>query len=157
MGIHLTVSCASSPDSSLSKKSFPALTNHLRFGLPLLLFPRSPSSSLFCPHNLLLFSMHSQCMPIPLQPTFLQFLGDFFCFRCLYTSFCPALVTLHSYIVTSSSSSIVLSSLPISRHRTSHSLSYNHLVHFPLDLQAYSSVTQIPRYPRTVVRIPIVF
>ena len=40
-GLHLTRSCASSPDNnySLSDKSFFVLWNHLRFGLPLLLFP----------------------------------------------------------------------------------------------------------------------
>ena len=37
--LQLTRSCSSSPDSSLSGKSFMMLSNHLRFGLPLLLFP----------------------------------------------------------------------------------------------------------------------
>ena len=37
--LHLTRSCASSPDNSLSDKSFLMLSDHLRFGLPLLLFP----------------------------------------------------------------------------------------------------------------------
>ena len=37
--LHLGRSCASSPDNSLSDKSFLMLSNHLRFGLPLLLFP----------------------------------------------------------------------------------------------------------------------
>ena len=37
--LHLTQSCASSPDNSLSDKSLLMLSNHLRFGLPLLLFP----------------------------------------------------------------------------------------------------------------------
>ena len=37
--LHLARSCASSLDNSLSDKSFLILSNHLRFGLPLLLFP----------------------------------------------------------------------------------------------------------------------
>ena len=37
--LHLTRSCTSFPDSSLSDKSFLMLSNHLCFGLPLLLFP----------------------------------------------------------------------------------------------------------------------
>ena len=36
--LHLTRSCASSPDNSLSEKSFLMLSNHPRFGLPVLLF-----------------------------------------------------------------------------------------------------------------------
>ena len=37
--LHLVRSCASSLDNSLSDKSFLVLSNHLRFGLRLLLFP----------------------------------------------------------------------------------------------------------------------
>ena len=37
--LHLGRSCASSPDNPLSDKSFLMLSNHLRFGLPLLPFP----------------------------------------------------------------------------------------------------------------------
>ena len=36
--LHLTWSCASSSDNSLSEKSFLRLSNHPRFGLPVLLF-----------------------------------------------------------------------------------------------------------------------
>ena len=47
--LHLGRSCASSPDNSLSDKSFLMISNHLRFGLPLLLFtPARPSPSLSC-------------------------------------------------------------------------------------------------------------
>ena len=64
---HLGRSCASSPDNSLSDKSFLMLSSHSRFGLPLLLFPgtaisitRLPtySSSLLntCPHHFNLLS-----------------------------------------------------------------------------------------------------
>ena len=37
--LHLGRSCTSSSDNPLSDKSFLMLSNHLRFGLPLLLFP----------------------------------------------------------------------------------------------------------------------
>ena len=37
--LHFAWSCASSPDNSLSDKSFLMLSSHLRFGLPLLLLP----------------------------------------------------------------------------------------------------------------------
>ena len=37
--LHLSQSCASYPDNSPSDKSFWMLSNHLCFGLPLLLFP----------------------------------------------------------------------------------------------------------------------
>ena len=37
--LHLGRSCMSSSDNPLSDKSFLMLSNHLRFGLPLLLFP----------------------------------------------------------------------------------------------------------------------
>ena len=37
--LHLTQSCASSPDNSLSDKSFLMLSNHLRYRRPLLLAP----------------------------------------------------------------------------------------------------------------------
>ena len=39
--LHLTRSYASSPDNSLSDKLFLILSNHFRFGLPFLLFPRT--------------------------------------------------------------------------------------------------------------------
>ena len=37
--LHLVLSCVSSLDNSFSDKSFPMVSSHLRFGLPLLLFP----------------------------------------------------------------------------------------------------------------------
>ena len=65
--LHLARSCASSPDSPVSDKSFLMLSNHLRFGLPLLLFPGTSiaitllptySSSLLntCPYHFNLLS-----------------------------------------------------------------------------------------------------
>ena len=59
-GFQLIRHCVSSHGSSLSDKWFLMLSNHLRFGLPLLLlhgtFRLSPSLS--CPHILLLISIH---------------------------------------------------------------------------------------------------
>ena len=69
----LTRSCASSPDNSFSDKSFLILSNHLRFGLPLLLFPGTSititllptcSSSLLNTFNLL------SCTFLDISPTF---------------------------------------------------------------------------------------
>ena len=57
--LHLARSCASSPDNVLSDKSFLMLSNHLRFGLPLLLFPAPPSPSLSCLSTRLLFSLYA--------------------------------------------------------------------------------------------------
>ena len=54
-----TGSCASSPDNSLSEKSFMMLSNHLRFGLPLILSLAPPSPSLYCQHIPFLFSIQA--------------------------------------------------------------------------------------------------
>ena len=69
--LRLTPSCASSPDNSLSDKSSMMLSNHLRFGLRLLLFHHHHPLS--CTHIFLLFSI----ICLPLRPTFQQFLGCF--------------------------------------------------------------------------------
>ena len=69
--------CASSPDNSLSDKSFLMISNHLRFGLPLLLFPGTSihitllptySYSLLktCPYHFNLLS----CTFLDISPTF---------------------------------------------------------------------------------------
>ena len=57
--LHLTRSWASSPDNSLSDKSFLMLSNHLRFGFLTFSSPAHPSPSLSCPHShtILLFSI----------------------------------------------------------------------------------------------------
>ena len=47
--LHLARSCASSLDNSLSDKSFMMLSNHLRFGLPLLLFPGTSIAIILLP------------------------------------------------------------------------------------------------------------
>ena len=75
--LHLARSCASSLDNSLSDKSFLIQSNHLRFGLPLLLFPGTSiaiillptcSSSLLntCPYHVNLLS----CTFFDISPTF---------------------------------------------------------------------------------------
>ena len=75
--LHLGRSCASSSDNPLSDKSFLVLSNHLRFGLPLLLFPGTSipitlfptySSSLLktCPYHFNLLS----CTFLDISPTF---------------------------------------------------------------------------------------
>ena len=46
-------------DSSLSDKSFLMLSNHLRFGLPLLLFPGNSITITLCQYILLLFPIHA--------------------------------------------------------------------------------------------------
>ena len=63
--LHLARSSVSSLDNSLSDKSFLMLSNHLRFGLPLLLFPGTSIVITLLPT---LFVFSSQYMPIPLQP-----------------------------------------------------------------------------------------
>ena len=75
--LHLDRSCASSSDNPLSDKSFLMLSIHLRFGLPLLLFPGTSipdtlfptySSSLLetCPYHFNLLS----CSFLDISPTF---------------------------------------------------------------------------------------
>ena len=75
--LHLTRSSTISPHNSLSDKSFLMLSNHLHFGLPILLFPSHPSPSLSCPHSLL-FSIPAHgyhfnrlsCTFFDISPTF---------------------------------------------------------------------------------------
>ena len=75
--LHLSRSWASSLDNSLCDKSFLMLSNHLRFGLPLLLFPGtsiaitllptySPSLLNTCPYHFNLLS----CNVLDISPTF---------------------------------------------------------------------------------------
>ena len=148
--LHLARSCASSPDNSLSDKSFLMLSNHLLFGLPLLLFlGASIPITLF--NYVFVFS--SQYMPISLQPTFLHFLGYFSHLRCPSNSFIPNSVQL--------SDSTHPSEHPHFRHiqlllvcflhcqrlgTVHHCWSYNCLLYFLFDSQTYSSVAQNPRY-----------
>ena len=88
--LHLGRSCASSPENSLSDKSFLMLSNHLHFGLPLLLFPGT-----FIPITLLpTYSSSLLKTWIRLQPTLLRFLGNFSHFRRPSNSFIPNSVHL---------------------------------------------------------------
>ena len=79
--LHLTRSCASSPDNSLSDKSFLMSSNHLHFGLPLLLFPGTyiilfPGTyitiSLLPTYICLFFSIHAHTTSayLDISPTF---------------------------------------------------------------------------------------
>ena len=84
--LHLARSWASSLDNSLSDKSFLMLSNHLRFGLPLLLFPGTSiaitllptySSSLLntCPYHFnLLYCTFLDISPTFVVPLILSFL-----------------------------------------------------------------------------------
>ena len=90
---HLSRSCSSSPDNSLSDKSFLMLSNHVRFGLPLRLFPGTSititllptySSSLLntCPYHFNLLSWtFLDISPFFAVPIILSFLGDNSCVK----------------------------------------------------------------------------
>ena len=119
--LHLGRSCASSSDNPLSDKSFLMLSNHLRFGLPLLLFPGTSipitlfptySSSLLetCPYHFNLLS----CTFLDISPTFVVPL--ILSFLILFILVTPL---IHLNIPPHPTSSRVLSSLPTSRHRAS--------------------------------------
>ena len=66
---------ASSPDNSLSHKSFLMLSSPLRFGLPLIFSPAHPSPSLSCLRIRLLFSIHAHTTL--LSCTFLDISPDY--------------------------------------------------------------------------------
>ena len=93
---------------------------------------------------LYIFFFSSQYMLTPLQATFLHFLGYFTYICCPSNSFIPN--SIHSSILTSSfpphpTSSLVLSSLLMSRHHTSLLVLQPSCIP-PLHPKAYSSVTQ---------------
>ena len=85
--LHLARSCASSLDNYLSDKSFLVISNHLRFGLPLFLFPVISIAITLLP-------TYSSSLLNTLQPTFLHFLGYFSHLRCPSNSFIPNSVQL---------------------------------------------------------------
>ena len=85
----LHLSYASSPDNSLSHKSFLMLSSPLRFGLPLHLFPR-PSITI----TLLPTYSSSLLNTCPYHFTFLHFLGYFSRLRCPSNSSIPYSVHL---------------------------------------------------------------
>ena len=68
--LHLTRSCTSAPGSALSDISFLMLSNHLRFGLLLLLFPGTSIPITLLP-------TYSSSLLNTCQSTFLDFLGYF--------------------------------------------------------------------------------
>ena len=107
--LHLTWSCASSPDSSLSDKSFLTLSNHLCFGLPLLLFPGTItllptySYSLLntCPYRFnLLFCTFLDISPTFAVPLFLLFL--------IIPNYLPLFITPHLHFVMSLATNCLL-------------------------------------------------
>ena len=115
--LHLTRSCASYTDISTSDKSLLMLSNHLHFGLPLLLFPGTQITITLLP-------TYTSSLPVQLQPTFQHFLGHFSHICCLSTLSFLIFSRLVTPLKTSSfpphpTSSLVLYSLPTSRHRTS--------------------------------------
>ena len=151
--LHSTRSCASSPDNSLSDRSLLMSSNHLRFGLPLLL----PGTSI----TITLLPTHS-CSPLkrcpyyfnPLSGTFVDISSTFDVPLILSLLILSSLVTplTHLNILISATSnffSCVLSSLPKYRHRTPLLVLQPSCI-VSLDSQTYSSVTQNPRYPLPV-------
>ena len=70
--LHLARSWASSLDNSLSDKSFLILSNHLRFGLPLLLFPSTSIAITLLPtySSSLLNTCLLSCTFLDISPTF---------------------------------------------------------------------------------------
>ena len=110
--LHLARSCVSSLDNSLSDKSFQVQSNHLRFRLPLLLFPGTSiaitllptySSSLrtTCPYHFNILS----CTFLDISPTFIPNCPDWWIQSSILTSSFPPHPT--SFLVL------------LSRHRTS--------------------------------------
>ena len=121
--LHLARSCVSSLDNSFSEKSFLMLSIHFLFGLPLLLFPCTSiaitllptySSSLLstCPYHFNLLS----CTFLDISPTFVVPLILSFL---ILSSLVTPLIHLNIPFPPHLTSSLVLSSLPKSRHRTS--------------------------------------
>ena len=125
------------------------LSNHLRFGLPLLLFPGTSIAITLLPTY-----SSSQNMPIPLQPTFLHFLGYLSHLLCPSNSFIPNSVQLgdstHPHFRHIQLLLLCFLHCP-SLSTVHHCWSYNCLVYFPLDSQTYSSVAQNPLYPLPVL------
>ena len=140
----------SSPDNSLSGKSFLMFLNHRRFGLPLLLSHALPSPSLSCPHIHLLFSIHAHTTSTYFPALSWIFLPPSFSLQFFHSLFSPAWC-LHSSILTFSFpphpySYLALSPLPMYPQRTSllvlHDVLYTS--HWP---RYHYLVTQNTRYP----------
>ena len=129
------------------------LSNHLRFGLPLLFSPGTSttititllptySSSLLNTYHFNILS----CTFLEISPTFVvPVILSFLILSSLVTHF------IHLNILISAASnffSCAFSNAHLGTVR--HCWSYNCLVYFPLDSQTYSSVAQNPRYPLLV-------
>ena len=133
----LLVSCASSSDHYLSAKAFMMLSHNLRFGLP------STHQYLHRHHSLAhIFFFSSQYIPMPLQPTFLYFLGYFSHLRCSCNSVNPYYVQLGSSTHPSQHRHVRYIQLLLlgflhcpSVGNVHQTLSYNRLVYFPLSLK----------------------
>ncbi len=138
--LHLTRSCDSSPENSFSGKSFLMLSNHLRFSLPLLLFPCTfitllPTyySSLLntCPYHFNLLS----CIFLDISPTFAVPL--------ILSSLVTPLI--HLNILISATSNYFSCFLHCPRLGTVHHCwSYNCLVYFLLDSKLFFGRTESP-------------
>ena len=152
---HLARSCASSLDNYLSDKSFLMLSNHLRFGLPLLLFPGTsiaitllptyPSSLLnTCPYHFNLLSC-----------TFLDISLTFVVPLILSFPILSSLVTLRIHLnilifATPNFFSCAFFTPQVSAPYIIAGLTTLLYTYFPLDSQTYSSVAQNPRFPLPV-------
>ena len=150
----LTRCLALSLYSSLTDKSFLMLFNHIRFGPRIL----SPGTSITI--TLLSTYSSSQYMPIPLQHNFLHFLWYFPHLHCHFKCFIPCCVQLGDSTHPSSfkphpTSYLVISSLPMSRHRTS-LLVLNTLVNFPPWLSSLFFGHIEPTIPSSSVSVLIV-
>ena len=155
--LHLARSWASSLDNSLSDKSFPMLSNHLRFGLPLLLFPGTSiaitllptySSSLLntCPYHFNILA----CTFLDISPTFVVPLILSFL---ILSSLVTPLIHLNILIAaTSNFFSCAFFTAQVSAPYIIAGLT-TVLYTFPLTLksQTYSSVAHNPRYPLPVL------
>ena len=64
--LHLARSCTSSPDNSLSDKSLLMLSNHFRFGLPVIFSPRHLHHHQSLVHTLFFFSSRYMFIPFNL-------------------------------------------------------------------------------------------
>ena len=147
--LHLGRSCASSSDNPLSDKSFLMLSNHLRFGLPLLLFPITVfpmySSSLLetCPYHFNLLSWTF----LDISPTFVvPLILSFLILSILVTPL------IHLNILISATSNFFSCAFFTAHVSAPYIIAglTTVLYTFPLTLTTYSSVAQNPRYPLPV-------
>ena len=148
--LHLARSCSSSPDNSLSDKSFLILSNHLHFGLPLLLFLGTSIPITLFPTYL--STLLNTC-PYHFNPLYCTFLDISPNSVALILSFLilSILVTPLIHLNFGHIQLLLVRFLHCPRLGTVHHCwSYNCLVCFPLDSQTYSSVTENPRYPLLV-------